>query len=92
MRLTYRNYPGMYARYVEGPRTMNVFGEVMANGKDWHLDSRGITEHWEEPYDSELLDEARRRLVLDRIITALGHMGHRVWLWDRVTKSWTPPT
>src|SRR2546428_13827002 len=38
LRVRYDNFPGMNVRYVEGPRTMNVFGELMANLKDLHLD------------------------------------------------------
>ncbi len=34
LRVTYKNFPGMNIRYVEGARTMNVFGEVLANLKD----------------------------------------------------------
>jgi hypothetical protein len=38
LRVTYKNFPGMNVEYVGGPRTMNVFGEVMANGKDLNVD------------------------------------------------------
>jgi hypothetical protein len=38
LRVTYKNFPGMNIEYVEGPRTMNVFSEVMANGKDLDVD------------------------------------------------------
>jgi hypothetical protein len=79
----------MNIRYVEGPRTMNVFGELMANLKDLHLDLTTFG-RWEVPDDSEVLDEARRNVVLDRIVAALGHLGYAARLWDPETRSWKP--
>ena len=87
---TYRGFPGMNFRYVEGPRTMNVFGEIMANLKELHLDLTTFG-HWEMPHDSEVLDERHRKAVLDRIVAALGHLGYSVRLWDPETRSWNPP-
>jgi hypothetical protein len=89
LRVTYNNFPGMNIRYVEGPRTMNVFGEIMANLKDLHLDLTTFG-HWEMPHDSEVLDEARRTVVLDRMVAALGHLGYAVRLWEPETRNWKP--
>jgi hypothetical protein len=89
LRVTYNNFPGMDIRYVEGPRTMNLFGEIMANLKDLHLDLTTFGK-WETPYDSEALDEAHRKVVLDRIVAATGHVGYAVRLWDPQTRSWKP--
>ena len=75
LRVTYKNFPGMNIRYVEGPRTMYVFGELMANLKDLHLDLATFG-GWETPNDAEVLDEAHRNVVLDRIVAALGHLGY----------------
>jgi len=90
LRVTYKNFPGMNIRYVEGPRTMNVFGELMANLKNLHLDQTTFG-RWEMPNDSEVLDEPHRTVVLNRIVAALGHLGYAVRLWDRETRSWKPP-
>jgi len=67
-----------------------VFGEIMANLKDLHLDLTTFG-HWETPHDSEVLDEPHRNVVLDRIVAALGHLGYAVRLWDPETRSWRPP-
>jgi len=77
LRITYDNFPGMNVRYVEGPRTMNVFGELMANLKDLHLDLSTVG-RWDEPYGSEPIDEAHLTLVLERIVSGLGHMRYVV--------------
>ena len=77
LRVTYDNFPGMNVRYVEGPRTMNLFGELMANLKDLHLDLNTVG-HWDEPYGSETIDEAHLTLVLERIVSGLGHMRYAV--------------
>jgi hypothetical protein len=79
----------MNIRYVEGPRASNVFGELMANLKDLHLDLTTFG-RWETPDDSGVLDEAHRNVVLDRIVTALGHLGYVAWLWDPESRSWKP--
>jgi hypothetical protein len=89
LRVTYKNFPGMNIRYAEGPRTMNVFGEIMANLKDLHLDLTTFG-RWETPDDSEVLDEAHRNVVLDRIVAALGHLGYAARLWDPATRNWKP--
>ena len=89
VRVTYDGFPGMNIRYVEGPRTMNVFGELMANLKNLHLDMSTFG-RWETPHGSEVLDEPHRTVVLDRIVAALGHSGYAARLWDRETQSWKP--
>ena len=70
---------------------MNVFGEIMANLKELYLDLTTFG-HWEMPHDSEVLDERHRKVVLDRIVAALGHLGYAVRLWDRETRSWKAPS
>jgi hypothetical protein len=69
---------------------MNVFGELMANLKDLHLDLTTFG-RWETPHDSEVLDDPHRNVVLDRIVVALGQLGYAVQLWDPQSKSWKPP-
>jgi len=77
LRVTYDNFPGMNIRYVEGPRTMNVFGELLADLKELEL-FLGTFGHWKPPYDSEVLDDERRRLILERISSALKYLGYIV--------------
>ena len=89
LRVTYKNFPGMNIRYVEGPRTMDAFGEIMANLKDLHLDLTTFG-NWKTPHDQEMLDDAHRNVVLDRIVGALGHLGYAVRLWDPETQTWKP--
>ena len=74
LRVTYKNFPGMNIQYVDGPRTMNVFGEVMANLKNLDVDLSTFG-RWEPPHQSEPIDSAHRRVILDRIVSALAYMG-----------------
>ena len=75
LRVRYHGYPGMDVRYVEGSRTMTVFGELMANLRDLHLDLSTFG-RWDEPYGAEPIDEAHLKLVLDRMVSGLSHMGY----------------
>jgi hypothetical protein len=74
LRVTYKNFPGMNIEYVEGPRTMNVFGEIMANLKDLDVDLSTFG-RWEPPHQSEPIDNARASTVLARLVSALAYMG-----------------
>ena len=85
VRVTYNNFPGMNIQYVEGPRTMNVFGELMANLKDLDVDLRTFGS-WEPPYQSEVIDIAHREVVLARIVSALVYMRLVARLTGRVAE------
>ena len=75
LRVTYKNFPGMNIRYVEGARTMNVFGELLANLKDMQLDLATFG-HWDEPHASELIADAQRTIIFERIVSALRFLGY----------------
>jgi Immunity protein 74 len=73
--LAVSGYPGVTFRYKEGPRTMDVAGEAMAEGVDFVL-YRSSMAGWEPPNASETVDNATRQTVLDRIIAALSYGGY----------------
>jgi hypothetical protein len=75
LRVTYKNFPGMNIRYVEGSRTMNVFGELLANLKDMQLDLATFG-HWDEPHASKVIDDAQGTIILERIVSALPYLGY----------------
>ena len=89
VRIRYDGFPGMNIRYAQGARTMNVFAEIMANGKELHVYL--MTFGWERPYESEPLDDADRTLVRNRIVSALDYLGYAVRLWDPQARRWKPP-
>ena len=72
LRVTYKTFPGMNIRYVEGGRTINVFGELLANLKDMQLDLAT----WDEPHASEVIDHARRTIIFERIVSTLRFLGY----------------
>jgi hypothetical protein len=73
VRVRYKNFPGMNIEYSEGSRTMNVFGEIMANLKDLdvHLSTFG---RWETPHQSEPIADAHKKVILARIVSSLAYM------------------
>ncbi len=71
-------YPAVTMRYVEGPRSIEIWAEAMAAGSrsDFILDPWSIRT-WSPPHESELVDDATREVILARVEAALEFAGYK---------------
>ena len=53
----------------------DAWGELLANLKDIQLDLATFG-HWDEPHASELIADAQRTIIFERIVLALRFLGY----------------
>jgi hypothetical protein len=66
-------------RYRQGDRALFVNSEILASTSPFFLSiiKRSI-QHWDPPYDGELIDEATRELIVENICRAFASQGNKV--------------